>query len=65
MNKVLNIIEAAMVRGKRRIKLSEASDGIIKTLLNRGFRVQRMTKGDSAAQYIVCWTRGMDAYVSS
>ena len=65
ISEILNNIEAAQKHGKRRITLSQASDGIISTLLKAGFRVQRLTKGDSAAQYIVHWTRGMVMFLSS
>ena len=64
MNDIYISIEAAQDRGKRRITLSDVSDGIISSLLKAGFRIQRFTKGDSAA-YIVNWTRGMVMFMSS
>ena len=64
MSDVFTSIEAAQNCGKRRITLSDVSDGIISTLLKAGFRIKRFTKGNSAA-YIVNWTRGMVMFLSS
>ena len=66
ISEILNQIEAAQEKGKRRIVITQTHDvdGTISSLVKVGFRVQRLTTRDTT-QFVVHWSRGMVMFCTS
>ena len=62
---ILDQIEHAQNRGKRRIVLKQTHEHAVSSLQKAGFGVQKLTKADDTVLYIVHWTRGMVMFTSA